>query len=404
MLSGSAVSLADRPAADASVPGRAVAAQFRYAHVDALRAIAALLVLWAHTAEIYATLGTGYVGAAGAVGVAVSGLWMNQLAHALDFGRIGVVTFFAISGFVVPFSLQGARREGLKRFGLARVFRLYPAYLLSVPLGIVSFYWIWQRPFSAFDFWANLTMVPQRLGAQPAVGVYWTLAVEWLFYGLCALLFWFGWLRRVRVLGTISAVLMALTICYLLFVVRRTSNNGMLLLHLSIMFYGALVRYYFESVRQSHPAPRLGAFLLAYAGAWAVLPVVAALLEAQGRLDVSVFLLARTYAIGVLIFCVGVTVARIRWRFAAWLGEISYSIYLLHPVALYGLLWCLLQWGPIGLYQLHLAVYVAAVALITILMAGASYHWLELPMIRLGKRLAHRDNANVARATHESFP
>ena len=67
----------------------------RLRHIDALRAAAATLVLWRHVADVYVNLGPG-----------VSGRWLQSVAAAVDFGRIGVVAFFMISGFVIPFSIN----------------------------------------------------------------------------------------------------------------------------------------------------------------------------------------------------------------------------------------------------------------------------------------------------------
>lgn len=382
---------------DAATPATPVA-QPRYAHVDSLRALAALLVVWAHTVEVFAALGNNYVGAAGESVARVTGLWMNDISHAFDFGRIGVVVFFAISGFVVPVSLKGGRIEGLRRFFVSRVFRLYPAYWLSVPLGAITFYWMWNKPFGIYDFLANLTMLPAKLHAQPAMGLYWTLATEIFFYLLCALLFYFGKLRQVRVLALLVVLGLGL------FMLKRASSTGLLGAHLSIMFFGTLCRYYFESAREASLSRRLQIFLLGYAAAWATLICIAWVGMTWMDWKPGAFLVLRTYGLGVGIFCAGLTVARMQWRFTAWLGQISYSLYLLHPFVLYLGLWMLLRWAPTEVYGLHLGFYVGSVAAVTIILAAITYHYIELPMIRLGKCISHRAPANVARATQESFP
>ena len=64
----------------------------RFAYVDSLRAIAALLVVWTHSAEIFAPL--------------AGGSWLYTVSHNYDFGRMGVVAFFGVSGFLVPKSIQ----------------------------------------------------------------------------------------------------------------------------------------------------------------------------------------------------------------------------------------------------------------------------------------------------------
>jgi peptidoglycan/LPS O-acetylase OafA/YrhL len=66
----------------------------RLRRIDALRGIAALLVVWLHVAESYVGLGP------------IDGRWMYEFARSIDVGRVGVVAFFLISGFVIPFSIR----------------------------------------------------------------------------------------------------------------------------------------------------------------------------------------------------------------------------------------------------------------------------------------------------------
>ncbi len=67
----------------------------RFASLDALRGLAALLVVWQHSSESFVKLGS----------VAANGTLLADIAWNVDFGRIGVICFFLISGFVIPSSL-----------------------------------------------------------------------------------------------------------------------------------------------------------------------------------------------------------------------------------------------------------------------------------------------------------
>ena len=106
----------------------------RLAYIDTQRGIAALLVIWLHASEVFVQLPK-----------APSGGWLFDLAWAVDTGRIGVVLFFAISGFVIPSSLAAKDGEttthALKVFLIRRFFRLYPAYWVSVlASGLLALY------------------------------------------------------------------------------------------------------------------------------------------------------------------------------------------------------------------------------------------------------------------------
>ena len=56
----------------------------RLDYIDALRALAALLVVWMHVSEAFVSM----------PGVADRGTGLFEVAHSVDFGRIGVITFF----------------------------------------------------------------------------------------------------------------------------------------------------------------------------------------------------------------------------------------------------------------------------------------------------------------------
>jgi hypothetical protein len=140
----------------------------RLQHIDALRAIAALLVLCTHVTETFYTLSPQ----------TTSTRWLFDVSHNWDFGRMGVVAFFFISGFVIPFSTRPGLPGAGWDFAIRRLFRIYPAYWLSVPAGVFACYWLWGIPFTATDFLVNLTLMQDLVGVRSAIGLYWTLLVE----------------------------------------------------------------------------------------------------------------------------------------------------------------------------------------------------------------------------------
>lgn len=150
----------------------------RYSHIDSLRAIAVLLVIWMHTSEVF-------------VNTAHPSLQDQffEIAYMLDFGRIGVVIFFAISGFVIPASLHGEKLSGSRSFFTKRLFRLYPLYWVSILFGLITTWWIWGKDISYSTILWNLTMLQEAAGYTSIQGLYWTLQTELIFYTLCVLLF-----------------------------------------------------------------------------------------------------------------------------------------------------------------------------------------------------------------------
>jgi peptidoglycan/LPS O-acetylase OafA/YrhL len=96
------------------------------------------------------------------------------------------------------------------------------------------------------------------------------------------------------------------------------------------------------------------------------------------------------------VVVLAVLYAPLRWRRAltagplVWTGQISYSIYLLHmPVLGYGL-WALhtATGAPLRGWSVASALAILLLVAVTIALASLTYRWIEVPMIRRGRRAA----------------
>jgi peptidoglycan/LPS O-acetylase OafA/YrhL len=349
----------------------------RYAHIDAMRAMAAMMVAIIHVAEVFADKASG-------------GLWLGELSHDFNIGHIGVALFFIVSGFVVPASLGNAddRVAGLRTFAIRRFFRLYPAYWVSIALAVVAISWLQSRQPDLATVLANLTMVPAWMGFPTLQGLYWTLHVELIFYAACAALYGVGWLHRP---GALVAVLMGLIVW---FVLQETlglrsgdGDIGMndLPVHLGLMFTGTLLRFWHDG----QPLSRwvkwvLIAILVVY-----IAPVVRGFRLSDGDFAIR-FTSDSSRAVAVILFLLFAMRARLSHPALSWLGTISYSVYLLHMVCAYFWLW-LIGLPALGILQgWDLPATVAAVFCLTLVVSAAVYRWVELPTINLGRRLSRR--------------
>lgn len=359
-------------------------AEARFRHIDGLRAVAAILVLWHHVGEVYAPMNGA---------VALAGSWLADIAATLNFGRIGVVAFFLVSGFVIPFSMQPGRPAAARIFVIKRLFRIFPAYWVSIPLGALTGYWIWGHEFGLADFLVNLTLLQDVFGMRPAEGLYWTLLTELVFYGVCVALLLTQSIQRPRRLLALAWVCVAVHGAAML-----ASHFGTPLmptplafgfLNLSIMLCGTLYRgWLHDAPRDEDPLAVLGTRLL-LATYLLLLPLASsALIGIAGNP-----LLA--YAIGTGLFLL-VAEGRLpmQSRLTDWLGRISYSIYLFHPVVFLSMLW-VLQRLPLQSpwRNQHLAVYLGLNLGLTLLVAAAVYRWVELPGMRFGRAVARRAQA-----------
>jgi Acyltransferase family len=172
--------------ATAASPPRA----HRIGFLDALRGIAVSLVLLQHVGELLFPA-------------------VRELsASTLQLGQFGVTVFFLCSGFIIPASLErggtASRRRALATFWTGRVFRLYPLYWLSLAgagLLVVAGRHTPEQPLTGSDWLANASMLQMLVGSPHALGLYWTLGLEMVFYLAVSVLFLLGWHQRSAVLS-----------------------------------------------------------------------------------------------------------------------------------------------------------------------------------------------------------
>jgi peptidoglycan/LPS O-acetylase OafA/YrhL len=359
-----------------TLPAPARSERLRY--IDSLRAIAALLVVWLHAAAAF-PMSSAETAATGGAFVAIP--------RYIDVGHVGVVVFFLISGFVIPFSILPDRAAPVGSFVIKRILRIYPAYWLSVPLAAFVVFWIWGTPFSSRELWINLTLMQDLVGVRPAEGVYWTLLVELAFYALCVLLLVSGSLFNARRVAALAAALglafMAVASSYWLERKYIATSAPYWFLNLSVMLCGALFR------SRSNPSAKrdavADALLASMVACYVVLLPVAAFVANGPKNNIPL-----TYAIGFLIFLAGTRVVRIETRLTDWLGRISYSIYLFHVIVFLAIEWWLLKQTPEGSAwrTQPVGVYAAAGLAAVLVVASLVYRFVEKPGIRLGHRLA----------------
>lgn len=135
------------------------------------------------------------------------------LATALFVGQYGVHLFFMISGFVIFMSLE--RTRSWKDFVVSRFSRLYPAYWVAVLLtfGVISIVGLPDKHYSVLQLLANLTMFQMWLRVKNIDGVYWTLAIEMIFYFAMITLFCTRQLDRIERIGALGILVEA---CFLI--------------------------------------------------------------------------------------------------------------------------------------------------------------------------------------------
>ena len=284
-------------------------------------------------------------------------------------GIVGVLLFFVHTSLVLMWSLE--RRPHTLDFYIRRAFRIYPLAVVAVGVtllfhapvaGSPSKPFMFAPPPSGLALLSNLLLVPNLFAGYIAMGVMWSLPYEVQMYVLLPALFFLLQRNLSRwPLGLFWAL--EILLCRPLF--HGVAHNFFLVIPYflpGVMAYAGFSRY-----RARMPAFLFPLFLLAL---WA------GFVRHPGWRQAD--LLCLVAGLGLPLF------RQIRPGWLAQsshaLAKYSYGVYLAHPFAIVLGIY-LLPHAPVPLQLL------AVLSSLTLLSVGA-YHCLELPMIRLGGRLA----------------
>lgn len=268
----------------------------RFSTLDALRGIAAILVMAFHG------------GTRSPVGV--------------PGGYLAVDLFFALSGFVIALAYERRLREGmsLARFARNRLLRIYPMYLAGMLLGCAIYGWS-LPPFLMLPDVTSAKLLPANvpmwsLLSELVVNIAFALlAVRTGWLGLCAILVLSGGGLAAGILWEGNADLGAFW---------QDAGLGMLRTVFSFTVGVALYR-----LRHRLQFGRRETFL-----AWLLLPALAALLVFAPQHRAWWDLLC-IFALMPALLWLGTLWELPQARLGQWLGDISFPLYCLHgPIVL----------------------------------------------------------------------
>jgi peptidoglycan/LPS O-acetylase OafA/YrhL len=380
--------------------GAAPASTERVGELDAVRGIAALVVVLHHCWQIMLPDQNTFPfvqGTAALTGATRWAAWINLSPAKLLFaGHPAVGVFFVLSGVVLTRQLQAAHRLTYPQFVIRRIFRIWVPFavvilcaaLLSQALGgpLPLLPWLnesWNQPLTWQLLGGHLLMI--------GAGVYLTLDnPTWSLVHEMRISLVFPLLTRLAQRAFRPVLIASLLLFTLLSITHLTRP----LIRIMPGPVGSeTVRSLIDSVRyelffllgiglalkrsqvkvwlERSPWPRAIWWALAFA--LLAVPYLARYLELAYALGATLL----------LALCMDSPRARqlLRAPVLAWLGKVSYSLYLVHLVALLSLVHLLY-----GVLPLPVILSLAVVASLAI--AAFTHRVLEMPANRLGKHLA----------------
>jgi peptidoglycan/LPS O-acetylase OafA/YrhL len=395
----------------------------RLAWLDVLRGLAALCVVFDHLSYY----------------LLQPARWV--IYQWINLGDYGVFVFFIISGYIVPASLE--RKGSVRTFWVSRIFRLYPLYLLAVGLAVV----LWKAHFGGprgmgshpeTSILSQLLMMSNVLAGPNVPNVVWSLSYEMVFYLLLTALFMAQVHRRSsRYALAFAAAAVALGgLLPQLYFTKNVANPRLIALVADLVVLAGLA---FAVVLRGMPrllgaalAAVVGLALLAFNGGWIwpweALSILALMFTGtmlyraeQGQypwrnaIAVAATVLGLAIAAGLwhshawgmfpddestwercwftslvlagLTFGTGLVFRHVRWpRFLTWLGLISYSVYLLHPLVIET--YHHMPWTRHHHYFWQQLLLATALLVVLIAVCSLTYLFLERPMQNAGRLLS----------------
>ncbi len=359
-----------------------------YKNLDALRAIAALIVVFYHICIRF-----------------ISPVNNPHLFKILSLnnngGWIGVYLFFALSGFLITKLLfleyEQHNKISLYNFYLRRILRIWPLYFLSLFIGFklypVLVEFVYNKTYvETANFWyylffvANFDHILNAIPTIPILGVQWSVCIEeqfYLFWPLVIVLF-----RKKYFLAVFS---IALFLFY--FFSSGLSYSNIITAYYSTIpaficiSFGAIGAYLFHFhknglisfFKKIKVFPKSGFYFLG----GSLILFKHELSDGNKLVEAAHLIISSsifTFFILDLVLKINPLLRIHPPKFFIFLGKISYGIYLLHMVPIV----LIMTFKPI----INLPVYVNILIVLatTSIFATTSYYLLEKPFLRLKKK------------------
>ncbi len=288
--------------------------------MEGLRGFAVFLVFLVHFVELSAPWTSGASGF----------LLFTDALHRI--GKIGVELFFVLSGYLIYGSLI-SRAQPYLRFMARRIERIYPAFVAVFGVYIVlSFAFPAENKIppsaaeAAIYLVENFLLLPGLLPIVPFIGVAWSLSYEMFFYLAIPLVIS---LLRLRAWNPImrTALFLLVAAATSIYCAMNGGHIRLILFVSGMLLYEAM-----SDPRLPRPSSTVGLVALAVALLWNLIPAD----DALGTTLRVVVHFATLFVFGLACFRdPSAWLPRwFSWTPIRWLGNMSYSYYLIHGIAL----------------------------------------------------------------------
>ncbi|MEO8017814.1 MAG: acyltransferase [Pseudomonadota bacterium] len=306
----------------------------------------------------------------------------TALAGIMGHGYLGVSIFFVLSGFVIAMSVDdrfiSASFAG--RFAARRAIRLDPPYWASIAVALTLTWFAARNGFpreipGAAELFAHLFYLQDILGFESISSVYWTLCYEIQFYLFFLVMMWLR--QHTRGFWFLWCAVFVVSLAELAELID-ISGNAVFLQYWFSFAMGAMT--YWAVRAKIHPA--------------ALVAAAAATLSLTFSSHAPWCI---TTVLTVIVIYWGVR-RNSAWLSAApvqFLGRISYSMYLFHP---------LVGWTAMSIALKFSSTWIAFLVgvIASIVSAWVAYYLIERPSVRLS-RFVSVDRAKASPIAHQQI-
>ena len=335
--------------------------------LDGLRGMAALVVV-AHHASLFRTSLS-------------DGEWGNAHSHFLQaLGPGGVVVFFMLTGCL----FWGKARAAGGRFNVwklwrGRVFRIAPLYLFAVAcVFTVGLFRYGPHIFALSNLKLLSRFATLGVGKWPLIGtsnleeidaVIWTLWFEWRFYLVLPFIAGFAVGRRTYGLALAVCVAVVTALCFGAYFKTQLWLVFILGMLCPVMLHDQHLR-----AKMRQPAVAVVALVFALA-VWLL----------NGRSDGYLAVAGALFPLFAIVAAGNSLLGFLTHPALRCLGTISYSLYLLHCIVFYVLIFVFRQMGMLDWLQVYFWPVIIITAAGIAGLCSLTYRWIEFPFLAKGR-------------------